>query len=73
MTFKKLLFRSTRGKVYVHFFDYDIPMADRMVHINDHNDRLVYIVVFEESLYLNEKVRRICLNSTENMFELKRS
>jgi hypothetical protein len=44
-----------------------------MVHINDHNDRLIYIVVFEEGQYLNEKVRRICLNSTENMFELKRN
>lgn len=53
MTFKKLLFRSTRGKAYVHFFDYEIDQADRMVHINDHNDRLVYIVVFEEGLYLN--------------------
>lgn len=48
MTFKKLLFRSTRGKAYVHFFDYLIEPADRMVHVNDHNDRLVYIVVFEE-------------------------
>lgn len=73
MSFKKLLFRGTRGKAYVHFFDYVIEPQDRMVHINDHNDRLVYIVVFEEGIYLNEKVRKICQTSTENMFELHRN
>lgn len=73
MTFKKLLFRSTRGKAYVHFFDYEIDQADRMVHINDHNDRLVYIVVFEEGLYLNQRVTKICQTSTDTMFELDRS
>jgi hypothetical protein len=46
MSFKRLIFRSTRGKAYVHFFDYHIPHQDRMIHINDHRDMLVYIVVF---------------------------
>lgn len=72
MSFKKLLFRSTRGKAYVHFFDYEIQPLDRMIHINDHKDKLVYIVVFEEGLYLKEKIKRICQNSTDNMFELQR-
>lgn len=73
MAFKRLLFRSTRGKAYVHFFDYHISPNDRMVHINDHKDRLVYIVVFEEGYYLKEKVKRICTNATENTFELNRN
>lgn len=68
MSFKKLLFRSTRGKAYVHFFDYEIAPQDRLVHINDHNDRLVYIIVFEEGQYLNEKIRKICETSTDIMF-----
>lgn len=67
-----MLFRSTRGKALVHFFDYQIYPQDRMIHINDHNDRLVYIVVFEEGYYLKDKIKRICENSTENMFELFR-
>lgn len=72
MTFKRMLFRSTRGKAYVHFFEFITHPSDRMVHVNDHNDRLVYIVVFEEGYYLKEKIKRICQNSTEHMFELFR-
>jgi len=70
MTFKKLIFRSTRGKAYVHFFNLEISQSDRMINVNDHLDRLVYIVVFEEGRYLKDKIKKICENSTDNMFEI---
>ena len=56
----------------MYFFDFETPLEDRMIHVNDHNDKLVYIVVFEEGQFLNEKVRRICGTAAENMFELRR-
>lgn len=72
LTFKRLLFRATRGKAYSYFFDIHIPDYDRMASVRDHEDRVVYIVVFEEGGYLNEKVKRICLNVADNMFEINR-
>jgi hypothetical protein len=60
MNFKKLLFRATRGKAYVHFFPNDIPVQDRMVHVTDHSERLVYIIMFEEGMYIRQRIQKIC-------------
>lgn len=70
MTLKRMIFRTTRGKAYVHFFNLDVPLEDRMINVTDHLDKLVYIVVFEEGHYLKDRIRRICQNSSDNSFEL---
>lgn len=72
MTFKKLIFRSTRGKAYVHFFNLDVPLEDRMINVTDHMDKLVYIIVFEEGYHLKERIKKICQSASDNMFELFR-
>ena len=60
MSFKKMIFRATRGKAYVHFFGVEIPIEDRMRGVNDHNEKLVYIVIFEDGMFTRDKVTRIC-------------
>lgn len=60
MTLKKLIFRATRGKAYTHFFDLEIDQEDRMKGYNDHKEKLVYIVVFEQGSYLKDRIEKIC-------------
>lgn len=72
MTLKRMIFRTTRGKAYVHFFNLDISLEDRMINVTDHMDRLVYVVVFEDGLYFKERIKKICNNSSDNTFELQK-
>jgi hypothetical protein len=65
------MFRSTRGKAYVHFFDLDIDQKDWQ-HLGSF-DHLVYIVVFEEGHYMREKVKKICGSMSDNLFEIHRN
>jgi hypothetical protein len=60
MSLKKMIFRGTRGKAFCQFFDVEIEQDDRMVGVNDHQEKLVYIVFFEEGLYTKDRVFRIC-------------
>jgi hypothetical protein len=64
MALKKMLFRATRGKAYVHFFNVEIQPQDRMRGVNDHNEKLVYIVMFEGCGFIKDKVYRICSSCT---------
>lgn len=64
MSMKKMIFRATRGKAYVHFFPVEIRPQDRMRGINDHNEKLVYIVMFEGGGFIKDKVQRICSSCT---------
>lgn len=70
LTLKKMLFRTTRGKAYVHFFNLDIPLEDRMINVTDHIEKLVYIVAFEEGTYLKERIKKICQSASDIMFDL---
>ena len=62
MAFNKLLFRATRGKAYVQYYELQIRKEDRiLVNSADHQNKYVYIVMFEESgSFFKEKVRKIC-------------
>ena len=51
-SFKKMIFRATRGKAYTHFFDVNIDIEDRMRGVNDHIEKYVYIIIFEQGFYL---------------------
>lgn len=70
MSFKRLVFRSTRGKAYVHFFDLVVNEADKE-HLGSF-DHLVYIVVFEEGPHMRDKIKKICNSVSDNMFEIHR-
>jgi hypothetical protein len=60
MSLKKMIFRGTRGKAFCQFFNVEIDVSDRMKGVNDHLEKLVYIVFFEEGIYTKDKVLRIC-------------
>jgi hypothetical protein len=60
MALKKMIFRGTRGKALCQFFNVEISMEDRMKGVNDHNEKLVFIVIFEEGLYTKDRILRIC-------------
>lgn len=70
MNLKKMLFRSTRGKAYVHFFEPEVTEKDR--DFLGQFDHLVFIVVFEEGHALMNKVKRICSSISDNLFEIHR-
>lgn len=55
-----MIFRSTRGKAFPYFFDMKIDLADRIKGINDHNDKSVFIIMFEEGFYVKDRINRIC-------------
>jgi hypothetical protein len=71
MALSKMIFRSTRGKAYVHFFDLNLlPEDSQIVGSFDH---VVFIVVFEEGHFMREKVKRICNSFCDNFFEIQRN
>ena len=71
LALNKMIFRSTRGKAYVHFFDINVIAED--LAITGNFDHKVFIVVFEEGFFMREKVRRICSSVCDNFFEIHRS
>lgn len=71
MALNKMIFRSTRGKAYVHFFDLNVTSEDATIFGNF--DHVVFIVVFEEGLFMREKVKRICNSLCDNFFEIQRN
>ena len=56
LRFKRMIFRATRGKAYTQFFDMVIPISDRLKHVNDHRDKVIYIVMFEEGHFLKDRI-----------------
>ena len=60
MVLKKLIFRSTRGKACISFFDLKVKPEDRMKKLNDTQDDMVYIVIFQEGGFIRDKIQKIC-------------
>lgn len=70
MSFNRLIFRSTRGKAYVHFFDLQVNETDRdNLGTFEH---VVFIIVFEEGPHMRDKIKKICNSVSDNMFEIQR-
>ena len=55
-TFKKLVFRATRGKAFTQFYDLKIAKGDQLRSVNDHNDKVVYIIMFEEGKFMKDRI-----------------
>ena len=65
MSFKRLVFRATRGKAYATFFKYSIPIQDRMKGVSDDTTKLVYVIMFEEGGFIRQKVQKLCASTGE--------
>ena len=63
--FKKLLFRTTRGKAFVNFFEMDIPQTDKLRGMSKYENKLVYICTFEEGSYLRDRITKLCSSFLE--------
>lgn len=48
MRFKKFIFRATRGKAFTQFYEFVVNPEDRLKNVYDYENKLVYIVMFEE-------------------------
>jgi len=63
--FKRLIFRSTKGKSFVHaeqFIDPDDPQNEKK--------RSVYIVTFQDGAYIRDKIHRICDSFSGQRYDL---
>lgn len=67
MRFKKLIFRATRGKAYVQFADYQVPIDDRLRSVYGYESKLVYLVMFEDGGHLRDRVHKICASFGESV------
>ena len=65
LRFKKLLFRTTRGKALVQFFDMQVPVEDRLVGVNDHVEKIIYVVMFEEGRVIRDRIQKLCSSFLE--------
>ena len=59
------MFRATRGKAFTKFYDIDVAKQDRLRSVNDHNDKIVYIIIFEEGGFMKEKILKLCSSFLE--------
>ena len=67
MRFKKLIFRATRGKAFTSFADYKVSPDDRMRNVNDYDNKIVYMVMFEDGGYIRDRVQKICSSFMESV------
>ena len=44
-----------------------IPHEDRIRGINDHNDKLIYVIMFEEGKFLRDRIQKLCSSFLEPM------
>lgn len=66
MSFKKMIFRATRGKAFSYFFNLRIEPGDRMVGNDDDLNKLIYIIAFEEGGFLKDRIQKICAACTND-------
>ena len=67
MRFKKLIFRATRGKAFTSFAEYKVAPEDRMRNVYDYDNKIVYMVMFEDGGYLRDRVTKICYSFMESV------
>lgn len=63
MSFKRLLFRATRGKALCQFYNIESTSRDTLLGIGEEENKFVYLIMFEDGGYMREKIMKIC-NST---------
>ena len=63
MSFKKLIFRATRGKALCQFYSIEKSNRDSLLDIGEEENKFVYLIMFEDGGYMREKIMKIC-NST---------
>lgn len=70
MSFKKLVFRATRGKAFAHFFGLESD-SSMLAETRDLKDKLVYIIAFVEGSHLRDKLAKICnASSSDQVFDI---
>ena len=68
---KKLLFRASRGKAYVQFFPLEEKVFD--YYGNELDITLYFVVHPQGSLYLRDRLRKVCDSFSGERFELPRT
>ena len=67
MRFKRILFRTSRGKVLQYFEDFDSPLRDFAGKILN---KVVYVLVFEEGSHIKERIATLCDSFQGKRFHL---
>ena len=67
ISFQKIIFRASRGKVLTHFDQQLFKIEDHDGHTKE---RAVYILVFQQGVYLKDKIQRICESFLGKIFAL---
>lgn len=57
MRFKRLLFRTSRGKVLSYFEETDMHMKDFQ---GNELNKVIYVLIFQEGLHFRGKIQKIC-------------
>lgn len=71
MRMKKLIFRTSRGKAFVQFFDLEEKVYD---YYGNTLDTCVYFVFHpQESKFMKDRLKKICDSFHGENFELPRS
>jgi len=65
--FRRMLFRSTRGKVLQYYEDIDFPLKDFQ---GRPLNKVVYVLVFEEGTHFREKIVKLCDSFLGKRFHL---
>ena len=60
-SFKKLLFRATKGKVFAQYFPMTLRPEDLLPEDKSfEHEMVVYIIMFEEGLHMRGRILKIC-------------
>lgn len=65
MRLYRLLFRATRGKTFTQFFPMEVKKSDRMRGMKNHQEKVVYITMFQEGDFIKDRVQKICSSFEE--------
>lgn len=69
-TFKRILFRATRGKVLCRINDSAVFEHEDEQKLPAHKRKCVFVLLFQDVKLLNQKTKRICATFSEHEFEL---
>lgn len=64
------MFRATRGKAYTKFFNIEVPVEDQLRGMKKYENKLVYICMFEEGLFLRDRITKLLSSFMEPLFEI---
>jgi hypothetical protein len=71
LSFKKLIFRATRGTAYTQFFEFEVEQKDRIKsQLEDYAAKVIYIVIFQGGDFSKDKIIRVCQNTLNPVYEV---